>query len=333
MDSKNMQYAFQVEYPNAAVRGAEPSQLNQDLLSIFRQDEDNTVLKDGLAYSRKRVEKLEKAGASTVYMRTVYPGLLMGTGYPHMTGKMEGEIQIGFSFDSITGLPYYPGSSLKGMLRHVFDAALAADDAAPSYIEYLQEKFAKENVEATVDVAFLRAYTDSCFSGIDPDTGEAAPILERDVYYDSYPVGFWNGHEPETFMDIDNITPHLDMDQNPPIPAPLKDPIPLTQLRVMPGTCFAFVFHLTDFLMDGSIAVTPEQKAGIYRDILTDFGIGAKTHVGYGNMKEIRKKQQIVAWLHGREQPAEQEEKAPVHTKNLSMTEKLAMLQAMMNNR
>ena len=54
-----------------------------------------------------------------IKLTTTYPGLLSGVGISHETGKL-GEFKLGFSFDHTTGLPYLPGSTVKGNLRHVF---------------------------------------------------------------------------------------------------------------------------------------------------------------------------------------------------------------------
>ncbi|MCD7838802.1 MAG: RAMP superfamily CRISPR-associated protein, partial [Clostridiales bacterium] len=52
-------------------------------------------------------------------LKTTYPGLLAGTGLPHGAG-VKGELAIGFTFDYVTGLPYLPGSTVKGVLRSGF---------------------------------------------------------------------------------------------------------------------------------------------------------------------------------------------------------------------
>ena len=52
-------------------------------------------------------------------VKTIYPGLVCGIGYEHELG-FENEFKLGFSFDHTTGLPYIPGSSVKGTLRSAF---------------------------------------------------------------------------------------------------------------------------------------------------------------------------------------------------------------------
>ena len=49
-----------------------------------------------------------------------YPGMLIGIGNVHDSGAGDDEIGVGFSFDYVTGQPYIPGSTVKGVLRSHF---------------------------------------------------------------------------------------------------------------------------------------------------------------------------------------------------------------------
>lgn len=66
----------------------------------------------------------------------------------------------------------------------------------------------------------------------------------------------------------DYLCPH---DEN-----PLKNPTPLKFLKVLPGITFRFQFKLEDGL------ITAKEKNELFRKILLDIGVGAKTNVGYG---------------------------------------------------
>jgi len=60
---------------------------------------------------------------SNQFLLTVgYPGLLIGIGNAHDSGldATNNEIGVGFSFDYVTGQPYIPGSTVKGVLRICF---------------------------------------------------------------------------------------------------------------------------------------------------------------------------------------------------------------------
>ena len=54
-----------------------------------------------------------KIANKTFILATQYPGLLIGTGNPHGAGDLGGsdeDVNIGFSFDYVSGQPYIPGS-------------------------------------------------------------------------------------------------------------------------------------------------------------------------------------------------------------------------------
>lgn len=278
LESKNMQYAFQVEYPNKALKMADAAAMNKDLVNLLTQ----SLLDEAFAFSNARVKSLESKETVTFKMKVLYPGLLMGTGYPHMTGKPTGEIQIGFSFDYVTGLPYYPGSSLKGVLRNPFQLAIDNKETAEEYLEYLRDVFDKPELDASV----VKTFIDQTFEGCEQGSEEGLPMPNRDVFYDSYPIGFDNNGAPSRLMKLDNLAPHLELETKK--PNPLKNPIPLTLLRVMPNTCFAFQMKLHDVVDNGGeILFTADEKLKAFKTILKDFGIGAKTHVGYGNLEEV----------------------------------------------
>jgi len=273
LESKNMQYAFQVEYPNKALNIDKAADMNKELVNVLTQD----LLDEAFAFSTARVEALTGDNTYSFKMRVLYPGLLMGTGYPHMTGKPDGEIQIGFSFDYVTGLPYYPGSSLKGVLRNPFDRAVSSIE----YLDYLRDIFAKP--ELTVEE--VKTFVGQTFAGCEQEA-EGLPMSQRDVFYDSYPIGFASNGAPAKLLNLDNLAPHLDKETKK--SNPLKDPVPLTMLRVMPNTCFAFQMKLHDVVADeGKVLFTATEKLQAFKTILMDFGIGAKTRVGYGNLAEV----------------------------------------------
>jgi CRISPR-associated protein Cmr6 len=57
---------------------------------------------------------------------------------------------------------------------------------------------------------------------------------------------------------------------------PLKNPIPLRFIKVLPNVTFRFDFELSDGLIEKS------KKSKLFEEILKDLGLGAKTNVGYG---------------------------------------------------
>jgi CRISPR/Cas system CMR subunit Cmr6 (Cas7 group RAMP superfamily) len=80
-------------------------------------DKKNAKFKE---YSNITLNKCFKIkDCSPIELKTIYPGLYTGSGYTFGAG-LNGEFQTGFLFDHTTGLPYLPGSSVKGAIRNAF---------------------------------------------------------------------------------------------------------------------------------------------------------------------------------------------------------------------
>ncbi len=174
-----------------------------------------------------------------------YPGMLIGTGYSHGTGESDDDINIGFSFDYVTGQPYIPGSSIKGLLRNVF----------------------KEQTEAAREI--VQVCTGKELSADDFEKLEKEIFDSGDVFFDAVVSA---GNPDGYIMGLDNITPHSE---------PTKNPIPLLLLKILPGVHFEFRFSLKDGVL------TAKEKAKIFETMLTLFGAGAKTNVGYGQLVRV----------------------------------------------
>jgi len=202
-----------------------------------------------------------KEGFHTFDLQTVYPGLLVGSGYMHDI-KSEKALKLGFYFDHTTGLPVIPGSSVKGVLRSAFKV----DNGG-----YVQELL--DGIGVKLDKKGICALEKNIF-----DSAGEVSVYCRDKFFDAFPVA--TSHREGLFLADDYITPH---------PHPLKDPKPIRFLKVGPGVTFRFVFELHDFEKDG-VKVTAEQKLALFRCILLDLGVGAKTNVGYGQFRELNKK-------------------------------------------
>lgn len=185
-----------------------------------------------------------KDTVKTVFMVTTYPGMLIGTGYAHGTDKSNDDIKIGFSFDYVSGQPYIPGSSVKGLLRSYFKNQ---PEAVSAIIQSVLNK--------TVDVKALES-----------------KIFDRgDVFLDAVVAkgsAVKNSHGGN-LMDLDNITPHGDI---------TKNPVPLLILRIMPGVHIEFRYILKDGILKA------EEKLKLFGAMLELFGAGAKTNVGYGQL-------------------------------------------------
>lgn len=155
--------------------------------------------------------------ATRLELTTMYPGLLAGSGLSHGV-KMDEDIKIGFQFDHTTGLPYIPGSSVKGVLRSCFPED-EQDKSRISYIRQVLSWAKKEDVDAS-DKQIV-ALTKQLFA-------EETSTTKRCIFFDAFIT-----KADKTFIGSDYITPHL---------KPLSNPIPIQFIKILPKVTFTFAF-------------------------------------------------------------------------------------------
>lgn len=201
-------------------------------------------------------------------LKTLYPGLLCGIGYPHEINQENEDkededdkkdkdaptlLNLGMYFDHSTGLPTIPGSSIKGAMR-----------AAIEEWDFLNSDIWKEELGNHPEFSSINLdnepFVKQVFEGKKSDNP-----YQRDVFFDAIPVKVEN-----KLFGIDYITHH---------PSPLKNPNPVSFLRVEPGVTFKFRMRLSD------IGVSKEYKELLFKTIILNFGLGAKTNVGYGHFE------------------------------------------------
>ncbi len=223
------------------------------------------------------------SGNNSFELKTIYPGLVLGTGYMH-SAYAEDEIKLGFFFDYTTGQPVILGSSVKGLLRSVFPSynkdltpkALTSKknnfESRFAYVKGILDKLTKN-----LDEEGIRKLELAIFDGIefDKDGKEVnKAIHERDIFFDAYITSTGN-----KILGTDYITPHKSKKNG--VPDEFCNPDPLKMLKVLPDVTFKFQFDLKETVI-GDCKVTPEDKLALFKQILLDFGIGAKTNVGFG---------------------------------------------------
>jgi len=245
---------------------------------------------------------------NAIELKTTYPGLLLGSGIAHGSGLL-GEMKLGFFLDYTTGLPVIPGSSVKGVLRSAF---------SQGYLKATKDKGITENAKAILEakaaqtIVYLQHYLEKITSKVwekdeigaletflfgSYETGKSAsPMSGRTVFHDAIPLNAdrvtINGRQTGTYLGDDYITPHNKALKNSRgetiVPAALRNPIPIAFLKVLPGVVFRFQFVLFEFKSEpgGYELLSKEQIEKLFRYILLDFGIGAKTNVGYGRLEE-----------------------------------------------
>ncbi|MCI9629894.1 type III-B CRISPR module RAMP protein Cmr6 [Thomasclavelia cocleata] len=223
--------------------------------------ENNSVIKEYHYQELSFLQPLQDI-LSTFEMAVEYPGLLIGIGNNHQA-NIKGEIALGFNFDYVTGLPYIPGSSLKGKLASVF-----------KYTDYILSKLSINDINDNEKEEFVRKLKTAIF-GEDNIPG-------KDIFIDSFVSDYNN----KKILKLDNLAPHH---QNEKL-LTLGEVNVITMLRLAPGTKIKFNFILTDSIIevDGEKphTIKKNDKINLFKETIKDFGIGAKTNVGYGYLVE-----------------------------------------------
>lgn len=201
-------------------------------------------------------------------LEVIYPGLVTGIGINH-EAKIEGEFKLGVHFDWTRGMPVVYGSSVKGVLRAWFKEFYEGSRDSYDYeIEIFEGKLRDTEAEKKkygkdwqekVKVTKNRIYNPKS-------------IYERDIFFDAV---IESPDKKGRILCSDSITPHGgDNHDN-----PLKNPTPITFLKIAPGCKLQFRFKLVGSNEE------KELKRKLFKEILTTVGVGAKTNVGYGQLK------------------------------------------------
>ena len=208
-------------------------------------------------------------------LTTSYPGLIIGSGYAHgISAKesdkdnKESDIKMGFYFDYTSGLPVIPGSSVKGLLRSLF--GLSKNDPYKEAKEELIREFLDMK---DLDVETLGRVI---FDGVDANNPKKRlSPYKQDRFYEARIVKVTN-----YLMKDDYIAPHT---------YPLKNPVPIRFLKINSGVKFRFTFELVDTKINDN-TVTANKKEELFCYLINNFGVGAKTNVGYGVFEDDYKK-------------------------------------------
>jgi CRISPR-associated protein Cmr6 len=221
-------------------------------------------------------------------IKTIYPGLVCGIGYEHELG-FTNEFKLGFSFDHTTGLPYIPGSSVKGTLRSAFKHNGYPKSILEDWIEAIKKpesgkscpyklKDRTDELQIVVEQTDWKKLEDHIFEGKNYADGETINTYKTDMFFDCF-ISNTSEANDFKFLADDYITSHQNK-----IPelSPFKNPNPVRFLKVRSDVEFTFGFRLSDIDLGGDISFKKEFKCELFKQILLDLGIGAKTNVGYG---------------------------------------------------
>lgn len=236
---------------------------------------DEKQVKSAISVNTDVVKVLRSADYSVVNMRVQTPGLLIGSGLAHGLPGSEEDVKTGLQFDYTSGLPVIPGSSVKGVIRSSFPT-IKEDKEQSNEADAEKLNYIKSLIADIPEFSALRLE--------DKDILELGNQMfnHGDVFADALLVGYgtrMKQHGPvKQVLAEDYITPHTG--------GPLAQPIPIKIVKVAPGVTFAFCFKFSETKM-GAKVVSASMKKALCAAILQDLGVGAKTNVGYGVLKEV----------------------------------------------
>lgn len=198
-----------------------------------------------------------------------------------LTAKVEWRLVIGLGSGSvletsmtlhhILGVPYIPGSAVKGVLSSYYLIKNENDlknkiDQKNTELEQqgIQNRYQKENLS---DLETFAMNEDETYIKIFGNENQKGKV----IFFDAYPTTF-----PQLELDIMN--PHYDKyydtkGEQP--PADYITPVPIKFLTVKKDTEFIFAFKSEDVSLNNTVIQ-------FLKEALSDIGIGAKTAVGYG---------------------------------------------------
>lgn len=246
----------------------------------------------------KRLESINEIkdyeGIRKFYLKTTYPGLLVGSGYNHEIDKENNQFKLGFEFDYTTGLPIINGSSIKGLLRSAFcndDDSLIEEKR--SYIKEVMK-----DLKIPYNDSDFKKITEEIFEG--KSEGQNISMYDRDIFFDAIIdkeeteklMKEYKNKEEFRILGEDYITKHGDNEQN------IEEPNPIRFLKVMPNVVWCFQFALKDEYFAGkekeyaeskkkAYTINAKKRCELFKRIIIDLGLGAKTNAGYGVFKEL----------------------------------------------
>lgn len=194
----------------------------------------------------------------------------------------KGPLEFGITLHPITGVPYIPGSALKGLCRSYALLSLAAQDEL--FVD--NRKTESERLE-DFDAALLAGQKDHLPQalhyrlafGTQKNAGGC-------VFYDAVLSGLNLTSEPlsKAIYTLDVMTPHFAeyyTNQGGKAPDDSGNPIPVTYITVSERTYFAFAIGKRTGFVDQDNETSKQARRWL-KSALQELGIGAKTAQGYG---------------------------------------------------
>ena len=196
------------------------------------------------------------------------------------------ESEITFSLDYVTGIPMITGSSVKGRLRSLCETLLQLEKSKQASIDIECQTISDFLNMNTSDIVLStdewQQFIDQVFGQKDDESQDVFlknGNVQHDVFFDAFA-------EETNCLTNDYLTPHNPEGKK---GDDYKNVIPVKFLRIKPGTRIHFRFKFNNFEINRGnvrIQITAAQKIKFFKNLLMEYGIGAKTNKGYGVLDE-----------------------------------------------
>lgn len=200
----------------------------------------------------------------------------------------KGALEFGITLHPVTGLPYIPGSALKGLCRNYalyYIAEQSEISLDPAQVEN-PSKIANQLDEQLAGIKDHKLKVHPEYAALYRNLFGTQAEAGQCVFYDAV-----IRHIPEdmSFFSVEVMTPHFRKyyeSGGKTAPHDADDPNPITYIAVNAGIVFAFAIGRRS-----GIATAPLVDArDLLRHALREMGIGAKTAAGYGVFAPLKAK-------------------------------------------
>ena len=253
----------------------------------------------------------------------------------------ESVYETSMTLHHIYGIPYIPGSALKGIMRHSYIGDIFEQSEIDDFeqILVLEKILENSNIEKDKNIAFndfVKNYTVK----VKRDKEEHKIIPTKKMYdfflnntvsiknyqtlfgtqdnvgnimfLDAFPLSL-NDKNLENDVMTNHYEPYYSDNDNRTPPADYFNPVPIKFLTVK-NTNFQF-----GLILKPNIGMDISEIKSLISDTLENYGIGAKTAVGYGYFKNLEDQTKVI---HERIEREQQQKEAIIEEKKLeNMTE------------
>jgi CRISPR-associated protein Cmr6 len=188
----------------------------------------------------------------------------------------KGALEFGITLHHVTGLPFIPGSALKGLARSYAFLTLAQKHgkASEQLENFEKELFNYNHPQETDEYNFVKAF----------GSQEAAGVCQ---FFD----GVLSGISSDNLFTLEVMTPHFVKyynEKGKTAPHDADNPIPISFVTVSEGNVWAFGIRLCAHALHSEYIPVLQYARKALRAGLTEMGVGSKTSNGYGFFASLK---------------------------------------------